>query len=538
MTSSRDIPLNEKNRLQNLMKKAYIPGMSIASVKNGELDFATTLGVSDVESQSSANNESIFWACSLSKPVFAYLVIKLIESGKLGDDFNLDSNLWDTEHFGEIGERKPLTPRMILSHQTGLPNQGPPTFSFNPGEAFSYSGEGYFYLQKIIEERTHLSLEELAQQTLFRPLGMTNSTYLRPDAEKIVENHNEQMQHESRIPTVKANDSNAAASLHTTASDYAKFISACLHDKAFAQMLSPEVSTTLDRDATNKNVTPEKLELVDWGLGLGLQKPNQENESTIAFHWGHGSGAKTFVAINKETNSAVVYLTNSANGLAIAEDVVMPTVGNIHASMDYLSAKYDYEKYDSPEFTAKHVEEKKEIDPSKSKMRKLWLDELIHAKAHPLEISNNKLQAFIGEYGPQFPMSILLMDDRSLQLVLYGQKHQLIPINETTFASKNDLSIRLEFDKEKSQVTTHFLYQDKITQSLLSENKQSHLNEKIKPHPFSRKLEQKSTLAKHDRGQSNSGYITKKNKPIDPADEQMVKSAFGQGSNTAKTFRK
>lgn len=538
MTSSREAPSDEKIRLQNLMKKGHIPGMSIASIREGELEYVTALGVEDIESPSVTNDETIFWACSLSKPVFAYLVIKLIESGKLGDDFNLDTPLWDTEHFGEIGERKPLTPRMILSHQTGLPNQGPPTFSFNPGEAFSYSGEGYFYLQKIIEERAHLSLEELAQQTLFRPLGMTNSTYLRPDAEKIVENHNEQMQHEPRIPTLKANDSNAAASLHTTASDYAKFISACLHDKAFDQMLAPEVSTTLDRDAKNKNVTPEKLELVDWGLGFGLQKPNQENENSIAFHWGHGPGAKTFVAINKETNSAVVYFTNSANGLSIAEDVVMPTVGNVHASMDYLSAKYDYEKYDSPEFTAKHIEEKKEIDPSKSQIRKQWLDELVYAKAHPVEISKRKLQSYTGEYGPQFPMSITMTDDGSLQLVLYGQKHQLIPINDTTFTSKNDLSIRLEFDKEKSQVTTHFLYQDKITQSVLSENKQSHLNEKIKPNPFPRKLEQKSTSTKHDRGRSNPGYITKKDKSIDPADEQMVKSAFGQSSNTAKTFRK
>jgi len=532
MTFAREIPPDEKVRLQNLMENGFIPGMSIASIKNGELDFATTLGVSDVESQSSANNETIFWACSLSKPVFAYLVIKLIESGKLGDDFNLDTPLWDTELFGEIGERKPLTARMILSHQTGLPNQGPPTFSFNPGEAFLYSGEGYFYLQKIIEKRTHLSLEELAQQTLFRPLGMTNSTFLRPDPEKISENHNEQMQHEPRLPTLKANDSNAAASLHTTASDYAKFISACLHDKAFDQMLSPEVSTTLDIDAAKKHVASEKLELVDWGLGFGLQKPHSENENAIAFHWGHGPGAKTFVAINKETNSAVVYLTNSANGLAIAEDVVMPTVGNVHASMDYLSAKYDYEKYDSPEFTTKHLqEEKKEIDSSKSLIRKQWLDELVHAKAHPIKINKKKLQSYTGEYGPQFPMSITMTDDGSLQLVLYGQKHQLIPINETTFASKNDLSIRLEFNKEKSQVITHFLYQDKIIQ-------QKNLPEKEKKHLLSEKVEQKASPSKQNRNKQNPGFFSKKNKPIDPADEQMAKSVFGQGSNTAKMLRK
>lgn len=376
-----------------------------------------------------------------------------------------------------------------------------------------------------------MTLEELAQQTIFRPLGMTNSTFLRPDAEKIIENHNEQMQHEPRLPTMGANDSNAAGSLHTTANDYAKFISACLHDPAFNQMTSSEVSTTVDKDANNKNVNPKKLELVDWGLGLGLQKPNQENENTVAFHWGHGPGAKTFVAINKETNSAVVYFTNSANGLAIAEDVVMPIVGNIHAGMDYLSAKYGYKKHDSPEFTAKHAEEKKEIGASKSKMRKQWLDELVYAKAHPVKISKANLQSYTGEYGPQFPMSITMADDRSLQLVLFGQKHQLIPINETTFASKNDLSIRLEFNKEKSQVTTHFLYRDKITQNLSVENKQPNLNKKANQNSSSQK-------AKASNRRGNAGFIKRSNKPISPADDQMAKSEFGQASNTAKTFGK
>lgn len=534
----REIAPDEKNRLQNLMKKGFIPGMSVASVKNGELDFAATFGVSDNESQSAANKETIFWACSLSKPVFAYLVIKLIESGKLGADFNLDSPLWDADQFGEIKERKPLTPRMLLSHQTGLPNQGPPIFSFNPGEAFSYSGEGYFYLQKIIEERTHLSLEELARQNIFDPLDMKNSTFLRPDAEKIAENHDEQMHHQPRIPTLKANDNNAAASLHTTASDYAKFISACLHDPAFNQMTSSEVSMIVDEDALSKNIDSGKLELIDWGLGFGIQKPNQENENTVAFHWGHGPGARTFVAINKETKSAVVYLTNSENGLSIAEDIISPTVGNIHASMDYLSSKYGYEQHDSPKFSAKHAEEKKEVDSSKSNKRIQWLDELVYAKAHPLEIDKNILQSYTGEYGPQFPMSITLVDDGSLQLVLYGQKHQLIPINETTFVSKNDLTIRLEFDSQKSQVSTHFLYQEKITQNLLSKNKFVNLHQEEKLHSSPHKSEQKAKISKNSSNKKNTGFLTRKNKPIDPADEQMAKSAFGQESNLARTFRR
>ncbi len=157
---------------------------------------------------------AIFPASSLSKIVFAYLVLKLVEEGKL----DLDQPLHDIlpyERFkidGEYpAEAKCLTARHILSHTTGLPNWAPDfdknpdtarlEFKFKPGEelgsGYYYSGEAFLYLQKTIEELMSkdlglpVDLETLAKQYVFDPIGMTRSSYkpANPDERNIVKVH-------------------------------------------------------------------------------------------------------------------------------------------------------------------------------------------------------------------------------------------------------------------------------------------------------------------------------------------------------------
>lgn len=139
MTTTRQMSVDEEKRIQSLMDNAYIPGLSIASISGGEIQ-TSSLGYADIQSESKIEPNTRFWACSLSKPVFAYLVLKLTKDGTLFLDEALP---WDEKILGVQGEKKPLTARMILSHQTGLPNEGPPDFKFNPGEGFRYSGDGY-----------------------------------------------------------------------------------------------------------------------------------------------------------------------------------------------------------------------------------------------------------------------------------------------------------------------------------------------------------------------------------------------------------
>lgn len=414
------VKLHNKLQIQSLMQASYVPGISIATVSQGEIH-ATSLGYADNQTNLKVDSDTQFWACSLSKPVFAYLILKLIKDGTLPENF-LDEKLpWDEGQHGPRGERNLLTPRMILSHQTGLPNEGPANFKFNPDEGFCYSGEGYVYLQKIIEEHTKKSLEKLAQAKLFVPLEMTRTTFLFPEAKNIAKTHDEAMT-PNPLPKQHANDNNAAGSLHSTASDYARFLMACMNDEDFIDLITPQIGYHLclmsetepkqgelhvrcssegleckifgledintipwgdlpkefphqftslneiyrflpdiikftskqghtpqinsmekDTDAKKKGLDAEILKPIDWGLGFGLQK-NENGKVIAAFHWGHGPGARTFFAINLEhPQSAVVYLTNSENGLALAKDIMTPAVGDITPIMKFLSDKYGYE---------------------------------------------------------------------------------------------------------------------------------------------------------------------------------------------------
>lgn len=144
------------------------------------------LGLSDDKKSVKETKESVFGAVSLSKTIFAYLVLKLIQENKLNKDklaigkFNLPPEL---KECSDKESTEKLTARIILSHQTGIPHShegGPPTFNFSPGERYEYNGLPYFYLQIAIERLTGSSLEELARKFVFDrdACNMTDSTFL------------------------------------------------------------------------------------------------------------------------------------------------------------------------------------------------------------------------------------------------------------------------------------------------------------------------------------------------------------------------
>ncbi len=230
----RSIGTPIKEYLHDLLKKAYIPSISITYISDGTLSWNGALGISDMDFGDCVDESTVFEACSLSKPLFAYLVLKLMEKEQLPPNF-LTQSLPEIEYGRFKSEDKEkvvsLTPQMILSHQTGLPNWEPGNnqleFQFKPGDKYHYSGEGYHYLQKVIEVITGKSLEKLAQEYVFKPLGMKNSHFERArfkSGTKFASRHNEIMQ-----PQPYRDESTAAESRYkTTAHDYAKFVIALL----------------------------------------------------------------------------------------------------------------------------------------------------------------------------------------------------------------------------------------------------------------------------------------------------------------------
>lgn len=122
-----------------LMKEGDVPGLAIALVRNGELAWQRGFGVKSVKTNEPVNDSTVFESASLSKPVFAYAVLKLVDAGKFDLDKPLNQYLPGNYDVGEDPRLGQITARRVLSHTTGFPNwrSGALKIHFTPGERFS-----------------------------------------------------------------------------------------------------------------------------------------------------------------------------------------------------------------------------------------------------------------------------------------------------------------------------------------------------------------------------------------------------------------
>jgi len=335
--------------LPALMEKAGVPGLSIAVIRSGNTVWRGTFGVQNESTRKPVTTDTNFNVGSLSKPVFAYGVLKLVDAGKLKLDEPLAPYLPKEMTEGDPRFQQ-ITARFVLSHRTGFPNwpgDGKPlTIHFTPGERFSYSGSGMVFLQKAVEKITGEPLNDYMQAAVFGPLGMKHSSYVwNPAFES-----NAAVGHDvggAPVDLFKADHANAAASLETTAGDYALFLDAVLQRRG----LQP--ATLREMEAPQIAVDPACANCIDgtpsgklstsifWGLGFGIEK-TADGESL--WHWGDNGVFKAFFVVRPATKSGVVYMTNSENGLSIGRQILAETLGGEQPAFDWLK----YDNYDSP----------------------------------------------------------------------------------------------------------------------------------------------------------------------------------------------
>jgi CubicO group peptidase (beta-lactamase class C family) len=286
---------------------------------------------------------------SLSKPVFAYGVLKLVDAGKLKLDEPLALYL-PKEFIVDDPRFNQITARIVLSHRTGFPNWPADgkalAIHFTPGEKFSYSGSGMVLLQKAVEKITSKPLNDYMQEAVFGPLGMKHSSYVWNAAfeSEVAVGHDVG---EAPVDLFKAEQANAAASLETTAEDYAVFLDAVLQKKGLRPATLREMETSqiaVDTGCSNcvEGTPSGKLSTaIFWGLGFGIAK-TADGESL--WHWGDNGVFKAFFVVRPATKSGVVYMTNSENGLSIGRQILAETLGGEQPAMDWLK----YDNYDSP----------------------------------------------------------------------------------------------------------------------------------------------------------------------------------------------
>ena len=335
-----------QKQVPGLMKQADVPGVSLALIRDGKTFWVQGFGVRDAKTQQPLTDDTVFEAASLSKPIFAYAVLKLVDEGRLDLDRPLSQYL--SEPYIQDDDRiNAITTRYVLSHRTGFPNwrgQNPLTIRFTPGERFSYSGEGFVYLGKVVTHLTGRSLNDFINEAVFTPLGMTSSSYIwRDDYDaRTATGHDAfgDVQEKSK-PTVE----NPAASLQTTAHDYALFIEAVLRGtglkaETLKQMQSPQIA--VDPECTNctDRVPKELSKTLFWGLGFGIQNTK---DGVSLWHWGDNGSFKSFVVAYPKQKLGLVMFTNSENGLSIAPEVVRLALGGEQPAFDWIK----YDRYDS-----------------------------------------------------------------------------------------------------------------------------------------------------------------------------------------------
>jgi CubicO group peptidase (beta-lactamase class C family) len=332
--------------IPDLMHQADVPGLAIAIVRNGKPAWQQNFGVKNSKTNQPVSDDTIFEAASLSKPVFTYAVLKLVDQGKLGLDVPLSTYL--PKPYIENDDRlSKITARIVLSHRTGFPNwrnDGPLTIKFTPGERFSYSGEGFVYLQTVVAQITGKPLNDLMNELVFTPLGMASSSYIwRSDFDaRTAYGHGA----DAKPGDLRKDDHfNAAASLNTTAHDYALFLAAIVNGTGIQpatrrQMETPQIA--VDPECTNcTDRTPKELsKTIFWGLGWGIQR---DGNSAVLWHWGDNGDFKCFVLADPGHKSAVIMFTDSENGLAIAPAIFREATGSTPLAFSWIK----YDAYDS-----------------------------------------------------------------------------------------------------------------------------------------------------------------------------------------------
>jgi CubicO group peptidase (beta-lactamase class C family) len=355
------------DHLPSLMRLGCLPGLSIAIVSKGRVAWTRNYGLANAETKGPVRDDTLFEAASISKPVFAYGVLQLADRNAIDLDRPL-AGYYKPAYMPDDPLIREITARHVLTHSSGLPNWGdeerPESFkpAFKPGTAFAYSGEGFFWLQLVAEHLTGQGLDSFMRAQLFEPAGMTRSFFagdmdiarilsvghtggkvardtgfrsvlnlIEPIAQKWNKPLRGWTQEDwiraggdivPKAPPKRVRFVNSAASLLTTAADYARFLTLIMDRRSRADW---EISDASRRAMISPQRAVQDGEPFWWGLGWALER----NAKTSLFsHEGNNEGRfVSYAGGDAAAGDGIVILTNGDSGSGISQRVVRAATG-------------------------------------------------------------------------------------------------------------------------------------------------------------------------------------------------------------------
>jgi len=327
LTRHRGTPLAELARSLGVCAATY------ATLRGGRVQ--APIALSGCADGPSPPTDAIFQAASLTKPVVANAVLRLVLSGQL--DLRAPVSRYLPRgyvHFHSVLARRPGDPSdlmdagalsrlplgTLLNHTSGLPNWSakPMAPDTAPGARWKYSGEGYMLLQAVVEAVGGQPFERVMAATVFEPSGMRDSSLTFPAAEAA---RTQAGQSGVLSPRPARFESPvAAASLYTTAEDYARFLAAFLAD---ARLVATAMSVPVPADADLG---------LEWGYGWGIERTAR---GATLWQWGNNPGFRAFAMVSPESGDGFVVLTNSERGMAMAVPLAQEVLPGEHPAFRF-----------------------------------------------------------------------------------------------------------------------------------------------------------------------------------------------------------
>jgi len=318
-------------RLADRMAYYDVPGVSVAVINNGQIEWAKGYGLVEAGSRMPVTARTRFQAASISKPLTAMAALALVQQGVLNLDEHVNRKLksWRVPD-NQFTRREMVTLRRLLNHSAGMTgadvgsyaagqalptlvqalngekpaNTAPIRVDVLPGSTWRYSGGGYSVVQLLMTEVTGKPFAGLLQELVLNKIGMTDSTFQQPLPEewKAVSGTGHDVNGDPIEGRWRTFPEAAAAGLWTTASDLARFtieLQRSFHGTS---------NKVLSVDTTRQMLTKEQG---DWGLGIGLGRTGKSRNFTHA-GWNEGFTCILFAYFDR--GQGAVVMTNGDRG--------------------------------------------------------------------------------------------------------------------------------------------------------------------------------------------------------------------------------
>ncbi|MDC8004002.1 serine hydrolase [Aureisphaera galaxeae] len=331
----------KKMGLANRMEAYGVPGISMAIIKNGSLDWTMGYGKLQANSPNDVDVETLFSVGSISKVGTALMVLKLVKEGKLDldTDVNIYLKSWKVET-NRFTQEHPVTLRNILSHTAGftvhgfadyMPEESLPTtrqildgdypaknsrvyINLPVGSRYRYSGGGTTVVQQIIEEITGKSFHEAADDLLFSQLNMNRSSYENPLPEtlgNIAKAHNRNGKPVALPRGYQAMPEAAASGLWTTPTDFSEVILMLL------SMYHEEGAGYLTQVLVKDMMRPVRPS--EYGLGPRIKV---DGDNIYFEHGGANDSYRAKFIASLKNKSGIILFTNGTNGSNLIDEII------------------------------------------------------------------------------------------------------------------------------------------------------------------------------------------------------------------------